>query len=247
MNVHDNKYVKKILQQNPKEAHGYINSLNYETMNDLEKFFFLKPHRPIYKVVNFFELYDRYFSKFRGKEVTVVEIGVYQGGSLQMWKDYFGPKARIIGVDITPGCKAFEEDQIEIMIGSQDDPNFLEKLKREVSKIDILIDDGGHRMNQQITTFEYLYPHISENGVYWCEDIATSYWETFGGGYKNPNSYIEYTKNLIDSLNAWYSKTPDLSVSDFTKSSYSIAYYNSIVVIEKRESDKAQAINSMTN
>lgn len=213
----------------------FYNNLDKSKLNDLEKFFYFGNHRSIHKWKHYFEIYDRHFSKFREKDVTIVEIGVYQGGSLQMWKDYFGSKCKVIGVDILPECKAFEEENIEIIIGSQEDVSFLDELKAKVPKIDILIDDGGHTMNQQITTFKSLFPHISENGVYLCEDLHTSYVELYGGGYKNNNSFIEYSKYFIDYLNAWYSSNPELKVNDFTKSSHSLHYYDSVLVIEKRK------------
>lgn len=212
----------------------YLKNLDQNKFNDLEKFFYLKNHRLIHKWKNYFEIYDRHFSKFRNKEVTVVEIGVFKGGSLQMWKDYFGPKCRVIGIDIDPSCKELEEPQIEIMIGSQDDVNFLNKFKEKVPKIDILIDDGGHFMNQLKVTFENLFDHISEEGVYLCEDLHTSYWPYYGGSYKGIDSFIEYSKNFIDYINAWHSMQPELVANDFTRSAHSLHYYDSVLVIEKR-------------
>ena len=85
-------------------------------MNDLERYFNSNSGRLIHKWMHFFEVYDRHFSRFRGKEVVVVEIGVFHGGSLQMWKQYFGPGAVIHGVDINPRCKELEEEQVTIHI-----------------------------------------------------------------------------------------------------------------------------------
>jgi len=122
-----------------------------------------------------------------------------------MWKKYFGAGAQIFGLDIDPQCKLFEEDRIRIFIGDQGDRQFLRLLKQQLPKLDILIDDGGHTMEQQIVTFQELFPHISANGVYMCEDLHTSYWRSYGGGYLNPNSFVEYSKRLIDYLNAYHS------------------------------------------
>lgn len=202
-------------------------------MNDLQKYFETNQKNLIHKWNHFFEIYDRHFSRFRNKEITILEVGVYQGGSLQMWKDYFGKKAKIFGLDVNPKCKELEEDQIEIMIGSQEDRNFLKSLKQKIQKIDILLDDGGHTMNQQIITFKELYPHIKDNGVYLCEDLHTSYWEEYGGGYKKPGTFIEYSKNFIDQINAWHSREELLKVNDFTKTAKSLHFYDSILVIEK--------------
>jgi 23S rRNA U2552 (ribose-2'-O)-methylase RlmE/FtsJ len=207
-------------------------------MNDLERYFRQNNKRLIHKWVHYFDVYDRYFNKFRNKEIVIVEIGIYQGGSLQMWKNYFGDKAKIYGIDIEPRSKEMEEENIKIFIGSQSDRNFLREIKKEIPKIDILIDDGGHTMNQQIVTFEELFDHVKEDGVYLCEDVHTSYWLNFGGGYKRRGTYIEYSKNFIDQLHAYHSEQKSLQVSNFTSSVESIHYHDSIVVIEKRKHDK---------
>ena len=125
-------------------------------MNDLEAYFFANTGNLIHKWRHYFEIYDRHFSRFRGKPINVLEIGVGQGGSLQMWKEYFGPSARIFGIDINPNCKAVEEDRIRIFIGDQEDQAFLAASADKIGRIDILIDDGGHTMQQQINTFEEL-------------------------------------------------------------------------------------------
>jgi hypothetical protein len=124
-----------------------------------------------------------------------------------MWKNYFGPQAHIYGIDIDPQCKSFEEPQIKIAIGSQEDRQFLRTFAQSVPRIDILIDDGGHTMRQQIAAFEELYSHIDANGVYLCEDLHTSYWGDYGGGYRRPDTFVEYSKNFIDYLNAWHART----------------------------------------
>ena len=151
-------------------------------MNDLERYFTENTGRLIHKWKHYFAIYDRHFSRFRDTDVHVAEIGISQGGSLQMWKQYFGPKAKIFGVDINPYCKKLEEEGIEIFIGDQEDRTFLKSLTQKIPKIDILIDDGGHSMKQQIATYEELFSHIDENGIYLCEDVHTSYCPGWGGG-----------------------------------------------------------------
>jgi hypothetical protein len=207
-------------------------------MNDLELYFNNNPGRLIHKWQHYFEIYDNHFKRFRGKEIVILEIGVFHGGSLQMWKNYFGDKAKIYGIDINPRAKTLEEENIKILIGSQSDRNFLRKLKDELPPIDILIDDGGHRMKQQIMTFEELFGHIKPDGVYLCEDLLTSYQLVYGGGHKRGGTFIEYSKNLIDSLNAYHSEQASLPVNEFTKSVHSLHYYDSVLVIEKRKRDK---------
>lgn len=204
-------------------------------MNDLERFFEANTDRLIHKWRHYFEIYDRHFARFRGQSPHIVEFGVSQGGSMRMWKDYFGPGAKIYGVDINPHCAQFAEDGVEIFIGDQEDRSFLQSLAEKIPRIDVLIDDGGHTMGQQIATFEVLYPHIDANGVYLCEDMHTAYWPDWGGGWRKPGSFVEYTKGLIDQLNAWHSMEPKrFAVDGFTQTTHSMHFYDSIVAIEKR-------------
>jgi hypothetical protein len=203
--------------------------------NDLLHYFENNKKRLIFKWMHYFEIYDRYFSRFRGTDVHFLEIGIFHGGSLQMWKEYFGPKAKIVGVDNNPRCQQFEEDQVSVFIGDQADRKFLSRLKKELPRLDIVLDDGGHTMEQQINTFEVLYPHISPNGVYLCEDTHTSYWQRYGGGLRHPGSFIEYSKNFVDMLHAWhFENAGKKDVSEFAKSTYGVHFYDSVVAIEKR-------------
>jgi hypothetical protein len=208
-------------------------------MNDLRRYFENNKGNLIHKWMHYFDIYERHFKRFRGTDVHILEIGVFHGGSLQMWKSYFGERAKIYGVDINPLCKQLEEEQIKIFIGDQASKTFLRWLIGEIPRIDILIDDGGHKMAQQINTFEVIYPHITPFGIYLCEDIHTSYSKEHGGGYRKRGSFIEYSKNLIDYLHAWHcEKIERLGVSDFTRSTYALHYYDSILLIEKRPIEK---------
>ena len=204
-------------------------------MNDLERFFNDNKGGKIHKWKHYFEAYDRHFARFRGTDVHVVEIGVAHGGSLHMWREYFGKKSHIYGVDIEPHCKALEFEGAKIFIGDQSDPVFLRSLVDEIPRIDILIDDGSHAAYGQEVTFKTLFPHISPDGVYLCEDLHTSYWADFGGGYKREGTFIELGKGLIDEINAWHSREAALAVTDFTRSAHSLHFYDSILVIEKRK------------
>ncbi len=185
------------------------------------------------KRLQYLEIYDRYFSKFRGENIIFMEIGVYQGGSLKLWKDYFGAKCKIIGVDINPECERFKEEQVEIEIGSQESTYFWKYIKQKYPRIDIVLDDGGHTARQQTHTFVELFPHLTCKGIYMCEDVFTSYWSKWGGGWKNESSFVEYTKSLVDHMNTKFAPTEPFwnnAVADHIKS---ICYHQGIVVIEK--------------
>lgn len=203
--------------------------------NSLIDFFENHEHRLIHKWMHYFEVYDRHFSKFRDQEISLIEFGVLHGGSLQMWKHYFGAKAKIYGVDIDPRCASLAEERVSILLGDQENRDSLRNITKALPKFDIIIDDGGHTMMQQIITFEEMYDHLKDGGIYLCEDLHTSYWPGhFGGGYANQNTFIEYSKRLIDQLNAWYSRDTRLAVNDFTRSAFGMHFYDSMLVIEKR-------------
>ena len=195
-------------------------------MNDLEKYFYNNTNRKIAKYPHYFDIYERYFSKFRGLPINILEIGIAHGGSLQMWKDYFGPDAMIYGIDANDKT-AIEESQIKTILGNQGDRNFLKTLS--LPELHVLIDDGSHDSIHQRITFEELFPRLADNGVYFCEDLHTAYREGYHGGYKHKDSFIEYCKDLIDDLNGEASQIN----SPCAKLIQSIHFYVSAVVILK--------------
>jgi hypothetical protein len=183
------------------------------------------------KWAHYFPIYERHFARFQNTACTVLEIGVDQGGSLQMWKRYFGPLATIVGIDIEPKCKAAEEDQIHVEIGHQRDAAFLAEVVRRHGAPDIVIDDGSHKQNDVNASFDVLYSRLDPRGVYLVEDLHTAYWEEYGGG-SGQYTFIERVKALIDMLNA-YSTRDTRGAGWFTETTDSIHIYDSIVVIEK--------------
>jgi cephalosporin hydroxylase len=125
----------------------------------------------ICKWEHYFDIYHRHFSKFVGTPVKVLEIGIYSGGSLDMWKSYFGNECQIYGVDIEEACKTYECENVTVFIGDQEDPDFWTQFNNQVQGIDILIDDGGHTPNLQMVTLEQMLPYLRPGGVYLCEDV----------------------------------------------------------------------------
>jgi len=169
--------------------------------NDLEEFFFTAHHRRSDRYVHYFDAYDRYFSKFRGSDTGVLEIGTTAGGGLQMWKNYFGKEASIYGIDIRPAAM-FEEEQIRCFLGDQEDQDFLDRVIKKIPKLDLIIDDGGHSMKQQIGSFIKLWPHLKPGGIYLVEDLATSYHPQFRYGNEDPDkTFVAVAKRLIDEIN----------------------------------------------
>ena len=206
----------------------------------------------IHKWTNYFNIYERYFNSFRSKNPRFLEIGVQYGGSLKMWSEYF-ENAKIFGIDINPDCKKLEDENISIQIGSQNDKKFLKDFAEKIHSLDLIIDDGGHTMDQQINSFEVLFPILNEGGIYICEDIESSYQNMYGGGPRRKGTFIEYCKNLIDVINANHSHFFTLKPSSLSKQIEFIHFYNNVVVIGKKtiiefpthiKNDKKQTINN---
>ena len=178
---------------------------------------------------SYFHAYSELFAGYKGRAITFVEVGVLNGGSLFMWRDYFGPGARIIGVDFNPLAKKWEKEGFEIHIGNQSDPGFWSAFFDTVGPVDLVLDDGGHTFEQQIITVHCCIPHINDGGRMVIEDTHTSYFRDFG--YPTKYSFIEWTKKLIDNIN---SRFPAVKVSDlpYKQSVHSITFFESIVSLK---------------
>lgn len=206
----------------------------------LHRYFLNNSHKRLHKWVHYFDIYERHLERFRGGSPVMIEIGVMGGGSLAMWKEYFGPGSRIIGVDINPQCKAHEAEDIEIFIGSQDDPALIESIFAKYPQIDIVLDDGSHIMQHMIASFELMYQRLQPNGVYMVEDTHTCYRDKFGGGLKRSGSFMEFVKDKLDEINAVHTQGA-VPISEFTRSTDFIACYDSVVAFERRRQGARQA------
>ena len=209
--------------------------------NSLSFSSFTKSPYYITKHTTYFEVYDELFSDYRNKDIIFVEIGVLNGGSLFMWRDFFGSKARIIGIDLNPNAKKWIKFGFEIFIGSQSNENFWNKFKKEVGPIDIVIDDGGHTYEQQIITTEALVDSIKDGGLIVIEDTHTSYMEKFG---PKKYSFIEYTKNMIDFINQRFMRFKNNVSEDRV---WGIRIFESIVAFNINKKASSLASNSIDN
>lgn len=181
--------------------------------------------------------YEKHLETIINKKFTLIEFGVASGASLKAWKSFL-PKANIIGVDINPSCKNFEEERIEVVIGDQTDVGTLETLP----EAEVIIDDGGHRMNQQIQTFQYMFPKLhKDGGIYVIEDLQTSFNPDYGGNEKNKGgTALNYFKELVDDCMV-HGKARDANRARFKEGELeyyehhinAIHFYNCICFIEK--------------
>ena len=197
----------------------------------------------IHKWHHYFDVYETFLAPYRGQPLKFLEIGLWRGGSLKMWREYFGPAAAIAGMDVEPACAEHEQHGFRIFIGDQADREFLRTLKAQLGELDVVIDDGGHTTLQQINTFEELYPIT--NQLYIVEDTHTSYWPKFLDD--GPRSFIDFAKDKVDVLHEWHrspqsfslhsippaQRSAEPSVSYFCAHTRAIHFYDSMVVFEK--------------
>jgi cephalosporin hydroxylase len=200
----------------------------------------------LHKWHHYFEVYESLLESYRHKPLNFLEIGLWKGGSLDMWRQYFGDQAMIAGCDIKPACEKYAEHGFKIFIGDQSDPAFLNQMLDQLPVLDVVIDDGGHTASQQITSFEAIYPRMNPSGLYIVEDTHTSYWDDFKDR-ADGQTFVEYAKKLCDLLTAWHfqrdsfqkygipphrrTETPE--VPAFTRSTRSISFFDSMVVFHR--------------
>ena len=135
--------------------------------------------RHSYASKTYLDVYYPYFENFKDKNINFLEIGVKDGCSHRLWKEFF-KKSIVYGIDIDPRCKQYEEDRIQIFNGSQGDPNLVHDIVSDGKKFDIILDDGSHINELTIKSFDLLFPHLNSGGLYIIEDLANSYMEDIG-------------------------------------------------------------------
>lgn len=158
---------------------------------------------------NYIELYDTNFSSLRGKNITLLEIGVggYHnqmsgGGSLRMWSEYF-TKGNIIGIDIEEKNIKFNNNRINIRKINQNDQSQLNNVIAEFGPFDIIIDDGSHEAEGIYNSFYTLFPFLNDGGFYSVEDLQTAYLPPWGGVAANDGfTAMTLCKSLVDGMHA---------------------------------------------
>jgi len=199
----------------------------------------------------YLHIYDKVLAPFivANKPVNLLEIGVQNGGSLEVFADYLPKGSKITGIDIDEKCANLKFGKnINLIIGDGTDKKVIDKYFSK-SKFDIIVDDGSHINEHVIKSFEELFPKLNYGGLYIVEDVHTSYWKNYyHGGYKKSTSTMEYFKNLIDSLNYLYipnfpinTKLSDIiKLRKMNKEIASITFYDSVIIIEKYSKPKTR-------
>lgn len=198
---------------------------------------FYNTERHSKKWENYFEIYEKHFEKYIGKNPIILEVGVAHGGSTEMYKQYF-ENAVIHAVDYDPQFEHVVDDLgVKVTLGDQASQEFWNEYLKDKPDFDIIIDDGGHTMEQQVITLLKTYPKLKVGGTYLVEDTHTSYWRDWGGGFQKPESFIEISKTFVEIMNANHitGREPPKELMKILENLWSVTFYNSVVVFEKRK------------
>lgn len=147
--------------------------------------------------------YDRLLKEYQSQAVNLLEIGIQNGGSLEIWSKYFDQAINIVGCDINEKCKLlqFTDSRISVVVGDANS----EKTQRAISKIstgfDMIIDDGSHKSSDIVKSFARYFPKLNLGGIFIAEDLHCSYWEAYEGGLFDRHSSISFFKRLADIIN----------------------------------------------
>ena len=194
--------------------------------HDVEAIFGDLEHRTT-KWSSYLPVYQELLARYVNKPITIVEIGILNGGSLFMWRELLGPDARIIGIDNNPGAKALEAEGFEIFIGNQACTLFWAEFFAAVGAVDVIIDDGGHTNKQQIETLEACLDNINDGGMLITEDTHTSYMSHFG----NPSkfNFMNFSKHVVDLIQHRSPLVENRTRNRFRSAVFAVNFYESIV------------------
>jgi hypothetical protein len=194
--------------------------------------------------------YDRLFSAYRDRPIRMLEVGIQNGGSLEIWSKFFPNAERIVGCDINPACAMleFEDSRVTVVVGDANTEEDKQKILGHSSSFDLIIDDGSHQSDDIVRLFANYFPHLNDDGIYVVEDLHCSYWQQFQGGVFYPYSSIAFFKRLADVVNHehWGNDKARQAILQTFASEYgadfddellghihSIEFINSICVIRK--------------
>jgi hypothetical protein len=198
--------------------------------------------------------YDNVLGRFRENPVDLLEIGVQNGGSLEIWGKYFPNATNIIGCEIDPRCARLEfaDPRISMVIGDANDDGVKKKIHDISSHFDLIIDDGSHFTSDIVKSFAKYFPLVKDKGLYIIEDLHASYWNEYGGGLLYAFSAVQFLKLLIDILHQEHWKINRNSfqpLEDFfdeydcemdpaeLEKIHSVSFMNSLCILEKRSSE----------
>lgn len=152
---------------------------------------------------SYLSTYDRLLAEFKSSPVRLLEIGIQNGGSLELWARYFACAQNLVGCDIDPACAdlSFEDPRIKLFIGDANAEATQSAILEHCNQFDVIIDDGSHTSGDIITSFVRYFGHLQYGGMFIIEDLHCSYWKEFDGGLYMPHSSMAFLKQLADVIN----------------------------------------------
>lgn len=201
---------------------------------------------------SYLSTYDRIFHSFKEKPINLLEIGVQNGGSLEVWADYFPNSKNIIGCDINPNCKnlRYENNKINLLVGDANSSEIRSAINGITESFDIVLEDGSHFSGDIVRAFAYFFPRLNAGGIFIAEDLHCSYWQQYDGGLFDPLSSMEFFKKLADILNfehwgvpnnrqsllsEFFKKYDCVIEEEFLSQISSIEFANSLCIIHRSE------------
>ena len=147
--------------------------------------------------------YDVLLAPWRDRPVRLLEIGVQNGGSLEIWGRYFPSASVLVGCDIDPLCEnlTYDDPRIRIVVGDASSDDTERRITAYSPEWDLVIEDGSHQSRHIVDAFARFFPKVSVGGMFIAEDLHCSYWREFEGGLAHPFSSIVFFKRLADLVN----------------------------------------------
>ncbi len=160
---------------------------------------------------SYLEVYEDAFRPFKQQPVDLLEIGVQNGGSLEVWSRYF-PRARTLtGCDINPRCAGLQyaDPRVQVIVGNANEQATFQRIAARSPAFDLIVDDGSHRTNDVVSSFLTYFPLLKPGGIYIAEDMHCAYWEEYGGGVLNDRSSAAFFRRLMDTVNSDHFRETD--------------------------------------
>lgn len=194
--------------------------------------------------------YGRIFGEYRNKPITLLEIGIQNGGSLEIWSKFFTNAQKLVGCDINPDCArlVYKDPRVAVVVGDANSDAVQSIVLQHAPVFDVIIDDGSHRSSDIVKSFAKYFPNLADGGVFVAEDLHCSYWQEFEGGLFDPFSSITFFKRLadvvshehwgikkarVDILRGFFSKYDFQIDEDVLQHIHSVEFINSMCVIRK--------------
>ena len=152
---------------------------------------------------SYLPVYDRLFAPYRDLPLSLLEVGVQNGGSLEVWSRYFARARKIVGCDINPRCAdlRYADPRIAVVVGDINTEETYLAIAEHSARFDLIIDDGSHLSQDVLATFVNYFPFLNPGGLFVVEDTHTLYWQSYQGGLLKENTAIAFFKLLADLVN----------------------------------------------